>query len=162
MILGFIVVSFVVLSFGLVVFFGAPYLPTLDKQAEQALDLLDLQPGETLLDLGSGDGTMLIRAAKRGIKSVGYELNPILFIFSWLRTRKYRRLVTVKCRNFWIVSWPTSDGVFVFLHTNFMQSLDKKLKLYAKSNGLRVVSFTFEIPHKKPIKRQKSLFLYTY
>ena len=45
-----------VISFGFVVFVGPPYLPTLDKQVRTALDLLDLKKGQTLLELGCGDG----------------------------------------------------------------------------------------------------------
>ncbi len=153
---------FIVLCFGLVVFFGAPYLPTLDVQAEAALDMLDLKPGQHVIDLGSGDGTMLIRAARRGVYATGYELNPILYAISWLRTYPYRKLVTVHCQNYWLKQWPTADGIFVFLHTNFMQRLDKKLNQYAKKTPIRVVSFTFQIPGKKITKRDGGLFLYDY
>ena len=71
-----------VLMFGFVIFFGAPYLPTLKKQQEEALDLLDLQPGQLLLELGSGNGRLLRMAADRGISVIGYEINPILFLIS--------------------------------------------------------------------------------
>src|SRR5476651_1697826 len=80
-----------VAAWGLSIFFGAPYLPTLKVQRGQALDLLDLKPGQVFYDLGSGDGTMLMLAAARGLKAVCYEINPFLFVFSWLRTRRYGR-----------------------------------------------------------------------
>ena len=40
-----------VLPFGYVLIFGAPYLPTRKKQANQALDLLKLQKGDVFVDL---------------------------------------------------------------------------------------------------------------
>ena len=66
------------LSFSFVLLFGAPFLPTLKKQIDEALDLLDLKPGETMLELGCGDGRILLAATQRGLSVVGYELNPIL------------------------------------------------------------------------------------
>ena len=46
----------VVLGILLPVLFGPPYLPTLAPNLKTALDLLDLKSGQTVLDLGSGDG----------------------------------------------------------------------------------------------------------
>jgi hypothetical protein len=78
-----IILLLVILAFQFVVLFlGAPYVPTLPKQREAALDLLKLKPGQTLIDLGCGDGAMLIAAAKRGINSVGYEINPLLALIA--------------------------------------------------------------------------------
>jgi hypothetical protein len=90
-----LVVIGVVLMFGFVVFFGAPYLPTLKPQIETALDLLDLKPGQTLIEVGSGDGRVLLAAAHRGLHAVGYELNPILVLFSLWHTRKVRKQAVV-------------------------------------------------------------------
>ena len=41
-----------------------------------ALDLLDPQPGETILDLGCGEGTLTERIAGRGAKVVGIDHSP--------------------------------------------------------------------------------------
>ena len=47
----YLIVCGVILCFCAVILFGAPYLPTLSKQKEAALDLLDLKKGQTLLEL---------------------------------------------------------------------------------------------------------------
>ncbi|MEK7095943.1 MAG: hypothetical protein AAB896_01490, partial [Patescibacteria group bacterium] len=90
-----------VLAYGFVIPFGAPFVPTMKKERKAALDLLDLKPGQVLVDLGSGDGSLLVLAAQRGIRAVGYEINPFLWAYSWLRTRRYGRQVSVKLRSFW-------------------------------------------------------------
>ncbi len=82
----FIVISILVICFGFVLLYGAPYVPTLKKQVEDALDLADVKPGECLVELGSGDGRVLIAAAKRGCSCIGYELNPIMFVISLIKT----------------------------------------------------------------------------
>ena len=70
--------------------FGAPYFPSLKKPIQAGLDMLDLKPGQVLYDLGCGDGRILKVAAGRGIKCVGYELNPFMFLYSWATTRRCR------------------------------------------------------------------------
>lgn len=152
----------IIISFGLVVLIGAPFLPTLKNQQEQALDLLDLKPGQTLLDLGSGDGRLLVAAAKRGIKSIGVEANPFLALYSWAITRRYRKLVKIKWRNFWMMDWPRADGIYVFLHTRFMVRLHKKIIQDFEGKKVSVVSYAFEIPGKKPKKTKGGMFLYKY
>jgi ribosomal protein L11 methylase PrmA len=72
------VFAVLVILFGFVVAFGAPYLPTLRPQITMALDMLDLKKGQTLLELGSGDGRVMMAAAERGWNVIGYELNPLL------------------------------------------------------------------------------------
>lgn len=158
-----------ILAYGLVIPFGAPYLPTMKAQREDALDLLGLKPGQTLVDLGSGDGSILVLAAQRDLRAVGYEINPFLFLYSWLRTRRYGRRVKIYFRSFWRADLSQADGVFVFLITHHMKRLDK---LLANRNlrvvpverkiPLKVVSHAFKIPGKKPLKKSGPLFLYEY
>jgi hypothetical protein len=153
--------SVIVIAFSFVVAFGAPYLPTLSPQVKTALDLIDLKPGQTLLELGSGDGRVLIAAAQRGLQVTGYELNPILAAFSWLRTRKYRRQVKVVWGNFWRKKLPPADGIFVFLLNAYMEKLDKKI-LAEQSGGVKLVSFAFKVPNRTVKKEAKGVFLYLY
>jgi len=159
-----LIASFItIIFFGAVVFFGAPYLPTLNKQTKEALILLNLKKGQTLLELGSGDGRVLRAAAKQGIKCVGYELNPALVLWSKLRCWRYRNLVSVKWANYWNVDWPKSDGMYVFLLQKYMRKLDNKIMHYNdKSKPYKLVSNTFLIPDKKPQKTKTGLALYVY
>jgi 16S rRNA A1518/A1519 N6-dimethyltransferase RsmA/KsgA/DIM1 with predicted DNA glycosylase/AP lyase activity len=148
-------------SFIFVIAFGAPFLPTLKPQVKKAIDLIDLKPGQTLLELGSGDGRILNEAAKREIYCVGYELNPLLVIYSLWLTRKNRKYIKIRMRNYWNVKLPSCDGVFVFLLTPYMEKLNKKIE-NEKQNKVKLVSFAFEIPNKKPSKVVDGLYLYKY
>lgn len=147
--------------FVFVIAFGAPFLPTLKSQVSEALDLIDLKPGQTLLELGSGDGRLLIEAAQRGIYSIGYELNPLLVVYAWWKARKYRKFITIKLANFWKVELPKSDGIFVFLLQPYMEKLDIKI-VKEKQGKVKLVSFAFEITSRKPAKVDNGLFLYKY
>jgi len=148
----------VVLAFGGVLLRGAPYLPTLDTQGRVALELLDLKPGQTLLELGSGDGKMLVLAARAGLNVVGIELNPFLVAVSWLRTRRYRKQVRIIWGDFWRVSWPPCDGVFVFLLDRFMPKLEARMRVVKKP----VASVAFKIPGRKISAEKSGVFLYRF
>ncbi len=159
-----LVLIVLVFLFGFVVAFGAPYLPTLKKQTDEALDLLDLKPGQTLLELGCGDGRVARAAAKRGITVVGYELNPLLVVIAKLTTFRYRKLVTIKLANFWTVKTPPTDAIFVFLLDKYMPKLDTKIvqKQAEQKKPILLLSFTFQVPGRKPIAKNGGLFLYKY
>lgn len=152
------VLLIILLAFGGVLLRGAPYVPTLDKQAQAALELLDLQAGQTLLELGSGDGKVLVVAARVGLNVVGIELNPFLVAVSWLRTRRYRRQVRIIWGDFWRVEWPACDGVFTFLLDRFMPKLDTRMQKARKP----LVSFAFQIPGREPDAVQGGVYLYRY
>lgn len=157
-----LVIFIILLCFSVVILFGAPYLPTLGKQQQQALDMLGLKPGQSLLELGSGDGRMLLAAARRGIHATGYELNPILVVISYIVTWRYRKLITIKWGNIWQSVWPQTDGIYVFLLEKFMKKLDKNITQLYKGNNVKVVSYTFKIPDKTPAKIVDALYLYEY
>lgn len=148
--------------FSFVILRGAPYLPTLRQQIEDALDMLDLKKGQTLLELGSGDGRLLAAAAKRGIYSVGYELNPLLVLWTRVRYWKYRKFISVKWGDYWLTDWPPSDGMYVFLLQKYMKKLDKKVIQYIGEKDYKLVSFGFKIEGKKTAKTNKGLSLYRY
>ncbi|MDO8591447.1 MAG: methyltransferase domain-containing protein [bacterium] len=157
-----ITVAILILAYGFVIPFGAPFLPTLKKDRKSALDLLDLKPGQVFVDLGSGDGSLLKLAAQRGLRVTGYEINPFLWLYSWLRTRRFGRRVEVRLRSFWRADLGSADGVFVFLITHHMERLDKLLSGRPGKKPLRVVSHAFKISGQKHSKKLGALFLYEY
>jgi SAM-dependent methyltransferase len=154
----FLIVGIIFLAFAAVIFRGAPYLPTFEKQGRTAIELLGLQPGQTLLELGSGDGKVIVLAAKAGLNVVGIELNPFLVFISWFRTRRYRKQVRIIWGDFWLVRWPAYDGVFTFLLDRYMARLDNRMQVERKP----LVSFAFKIPHRKPTAVKDGVYLYRY
>lgn len=154
-------VVILILIFGMVVFFGPPYLPTLHTQTEVALDLLALNSGQTLLELGSGDGRVVRAAAARGLNVVGVELNPLLVIISRLVTWRYRRRVHIIWGSYWRVKWPHADGIFTFMIGRQMATLDRHIEAW-HTKPVRLASFAFAIPNKRPIQERQGILLYLY
>ncbi len=156
-----LVILVIILCFCLVVLVGAPYLPTLKPQIAAALSLAELKKGQTMLELGCGDGRVMVAAAEQGIKSVGYEINPFLVAIAWLRTRRYRSLTKVVWGNYWHKELPEADTIFVFLLDKYMEKLDKKCMQY-KYKPVKLVSFAFKVPGKQPKRTQAGIYLYEY
>lgn len=157
----FILIVAIVLCFGVTVFFGAPYLPTLKPQITTALDMLELKSGQTMLEIGSGDGRVLRAAAARGWHVIGYELNPILVLISLWVTRKYRKQVRVIWGDAFRKNWPVTDGIFIFGLDRLMPKLNTKV-VQSQQKPVKVVSFTFRIPEREPDAHEAGVFLYKY
>jgi SAM-dependent methyltransferase len=151
----------IIVCFSFVLLYGAPYLPTLKRQVDTALDMLDLKPGQTMLELGCGDGRVLRAAAARGWYVVGYELNPILVVTAYIVTWKYRKNVKIIWGNFWKREWPPAQGIFTFLLQKYTLPLNTKI-VQNMPKPLKLVSFAFTIPHKEPTKVNGGLYFYTY
>jgi SAM-dependent methyltransferase len=58
------------------------WVPTPDSLIEAMLDLAKVTPSDYVIDLGSGDGRIVLAAARRGAKAVGFEYNPDMVALS--------------------------------------------------------------------------------
>jgi SAM-dependent methyltransferase len=54
-----------------------PYVPTPHDVVAAMLDVTNVGPGDYVIDLGSGDGRIVIAAAERGAVGHGIDLNPV-------------------------------------------------------------------------------------
>lgn len=162
MIILWLIATILILLFGLTVFRGAPYVPTHRRQVEKVLDMLDLEKGDVVVDLGSGDGVFLKAAAKRGLVAYGYEINPLLCLVAWVRCAPYRDRVHIRLRDFWFSSLPpNTKAVFVFAGGPFMSKLARKLEVEADKHApFYVASYGFELPGWHVIEQQEGINLY--
>jgi SAM-dependent methyltransferase len=148
-------------GFGIAVFIGAPYVPILRRDYGPLLELAELMPGQTLIDLGSGDGRLLREVAKRGVYAIGYEINPVLYLVSLVVCWRYRKLVSIKLGDYWHVNLPAADIIYVFLLDKYMARLDRKLTSEL-SRPTRLVSFVFQVPDKTAVRSSRNTFIYDY
>lgn len=155
------VIGLVMICFGFVVLRGAPYVPTHKKWVDRAIALAPA--GGTIVDLGCGDGIMLLAAARAGRTSIGVELNPILALIAWLRTMGYRRSISIRVGDFWRMRLPEGTSVvFVFLAGPFMHKLEAHLQREATRLGteLVLISYGFQLPNLEPEKVDGPLLRY--
>ena len=153
-------------SFLMIVFRGAPYVPTLKNDINRLFTVYRFKKNDVLVDLGSGDGRIVIAAAERGIRVVGYELNPFLAVLSRLRLKSAKlQNAKIKFGDFWTSSLPDETAVvFVFLAGPFMLKLDNKMTQEAERLGhnITLISYGMKIPGKTPLKIDGSFVLYLY
>jgi len=55
-----------------------PYVQTPMEIVERMLRMAEVRAGDSVVDLGSGDGRIVIEAAKRGARGLGVDLDPAL------------------------------------------------------------------------------------
>jgi len=59
-----------------------PYVPATEQQVANVLAAIKSSKGATLVDVGSGDGRVVLAAAKNGLRAHGVELNLWLVLYS--------------------------------------------------------------------------------
>lgn len=155
----------VILGVGFIIWsvvFGAWYVPSVPWAVQKMITLLGIKKGERAVDLGSGDGRVVIALAQKGIPTVGYEINPFAY-FTSLFYLKRAKLPTDKAniyfKNFWNEDLSSYNVVTVFLAPHLMKKLEKKLQKELPV-GSRVITQTFKFPTWKPIKVDDSFYLY--
>lgn len=144
--------------------YGVPWVPTRAKRIRKALQLAKLEAGETLYDLGAGDGRVLLMAVKEfGARAVGIEIGPVQCALGWLRIllSGSRRKARVRCGNFYRTDVTEADVVFVYLTSSQTTRLQKKLVRDLRA-GTRVVSVAADFPDWQPefVDREMLVFVY--
>jgi len=162
--LSLLAIVFLLSIFGLMMYamvFGAPFATLASNRIETMIKLLKMKKGERLVDLGSGDGRIVIAFAKLGIESHGYEINPVLVAWSRFRIRQLglRGKAFIHFKSYWMEDLSKFDAVTVYGIAHMMGRLEKKLKKDLKP-GSKFVSNYFKLPNIKPVKEENKVLLY--
>lgn len=140
---------------------GAFFVPTKRTHVSRIMGILNLKPGEKVVDLGSGDGRLLIALAEAGAEAHGYEHNPLLVARSKfaLKKRGLEGKAFVHMENFWNADLSSFDGVVIYGISYIMPKLEKKLRAELRP-GARVVSNAFKFPSWEPAAKDRGVYLY--
>lgn len=162
------------------IFSNAPYVPTHQKLVEKMLDMAEVKHDDVVVDLGAGDGRIVMAAGGRGATTFGYEINPILVVIGNWRLRRLRhserseqslwsrgslvpaqddKRLRIFWRNFWNQDLSEAAVITIFGFPNMMGRLEKKLQKELKP-GSRVVSHAFQFPNWQPVRKEDGLWLY--
>ncbi|MCL5406959.1 MAG: methyltransferase domain-containing protein [Patescibacteria group bacterium] len=129
------------------VFFGSLYVKADRKLIYNSLKLAQLKKGEIFYDLGCGDGSSLIEAAKFGARATGFEISPYYYLWTKLRTFRDRNIKVVY-KNIKEVDLSKADVVYCYLLPEFLEKLSSKFQKELKS-GARLISVGFPIEFTK-------------
>jgi hypothetical protein len=125
----------------------APYVPSPDGVVSEMLDMADVGPADTLIDMGSGDGRIVLTAVKlRGAQGLGIEIQENLVALSIAAARRdgiAERARFVRQDLFETdVSW--ASVVTLYLLPETVNALDGKLRRELRP-GARVLTHDYPI-----------------
>ena len=134
-----------------------PYVPTPQEVVERMLELAQVKKGDVVYDLGSGDGRIVVTAAKKyGVKAIGFEIDPERIKESQENIKKagVGHLVEIRQQDIRTVDLSQASVLTMYLlpEVNLMirPNIWKQMK-----PGSRVVSHDFDMGDWKPIKTEQ-------
>jgi ribosomal protein L11 methylase PrmA len=140
---------------------GPVYVPTLARTVEAMVNLSEVKPGMKMVDLGSGDGRIVVAFAKAGAIATGLEINPILVWYSRLKIRKngLAGKAQILSNSFWSQNLSEYDIVVIFGIDHVMKRLSDKLAAELKPSAI-VISNAFHLPNFVEVRKGGSLIVY--
>jgi tRNA A58 N-methylase Trm61 len=135
----------------------APYVASPARAVELMLEMAKIKPGETVYDLGSGDGRIVIAAAgKYKAKAMGIEISPRLVASATAEIERAK--LTDQARvvegDVFQADLTGADVVTIYLDTQSNQKLKPRLERFLK-RGARVVSYDYPVPGWKATRIEK-------
>jgi SAM-dependent methyltransferase len=131
------------------------FVPTPPQVVDGMLELAKLQPGERLIDLGSGDGRIVIAAARHGAKAVGIEIDPELVETSQANAREAGVGDRAEFRNANIFETDLREADVITMY--LLPSLNLRLRptLLDLRPGTRIVTHAFDMDDWRPDEKRE-------
>jgi len=133
-----------------------PYVPTPQEVVDRMLELAEVKKGDVVYDLGSGDGRIVVTAAKKyGVKAIGFEIDPQRIKESHENIKKagVENLVEIRQQDIRNVDLSQASVLTMYLlpEVNLMirPNIWKQMK-----PGSRVVSHDFDMGDWKALKTE--------
>jgi cyclopropane fatty-acyl-phospholipid synthase-like methyltransferase len=114
------------------------------------LEAADLQPRESIIDLGAGDGRIVYDAATTfGAKATGIELHPGRFSVASVNIQPIEKSARMLRESFYATDLTSADVVTMYLLPSVNDALRRKLERELHS-GARVVTHDFPMADWRP------------
>jgi len=142
-----------------------PFVPTPQEVVDKMVDLAGIKKGDVVYDLGSGDGRIVVTAAKKGAKAVGFEIDGDLVKQSRDNIRKagVQDQAEIRQQDILTVDLSAASVVTMYLLPDVNLQLRPNILSQLKP-GSRVVSHAFDMGDWKPdrIERVEGRTLYLW
>ena len=131
------------------------WMPTLPELVDTMLDIAEVTSSDYLIDLGSGDGRVVIAAAKRGATALGIDYNPDLVEFAKRAAEAAGVSANARFQNadFFHYDFSKASVLTLFLLQDL--NLELRPKILDMKPGTRIVSNTFDMGDWKPDKTKR-------
>jgi cyclopropane fatty-acyl-phospholipid synthase-like methyltransferase len=143
-----------------------PYVPSPQFVVDKMIELAGVKPGDLVYDLGSGDGRIVITAAKMGAKAVGFEIDGDLVGESRTNIKKagVEALAEIRHQDILTVDFSAATVVTMYLLPDVNLQLKPNLLSQLKP-GARIVSHSFSMGDWQPDKTERvegrTIYLWT-
>lgn len=141
---------------------GGFYVPTTPEATELMVKLAEINTSDVVTDFGSGDGRLLIAAAKAGaVKGYGYEIQPWLIKLSrkLIAKEKLEDKIEILPHSFWHADVSNTTAILLYQISYAMKGIEEKLQKELPT-GARVVANGFVFPNWKEEKTVGNVRLY--
>jgi precorrin-6B methylase 2 len=122
------------------------WVPTTYPMIAKMLDLAKVKPDDLAIDLGSGDGRMVIAVARRGARAIGVEWNPELIALSKRRAKAAGVAHKVRFVRHDMFTYDISEATLLPLFMLPEQFEKLTPKFLSLRPGTRIVVNTYQIP----------------
>ena len=138
-----------------------PYFTTSRYRVDAMVELSKVEPGEKVVDLGSGDGRIAIAFAKTGALVDGYELDKALIKESEINIEKENvtSKITILNKDFWEADLSSYNVVCVYPMPDIMKALETKLKKELRP-GTKILTNYYLFPNLKTETSKNNIYLY--
>lgn len=139
---------------------GAPYVPTRYPKLRKLLKNAGVKKGKYFYELGSGDGRVVIEAAKLGAESFGIEQSWIRVWYSrWVAKRNNLKNAFFYHGDIFHRHFYNGDFIFIYLLPETVSRLEEKLKRELKKNAC-IITQTYHFRNLEPIKKVDDFWIY--
>ena len=129
-----------------------PYLCSPLEVIDKALEAADMSHDDLFVDLGCGDGTVLLRAAERfRVFSVGFEINPVLVKIARRRAHLagLNDLIEIIHSDLFTADLSRFNVIYVYPSPLVIERLSRKI-MYECVEGTRVLIHDYPLRNIEP------------
>ncbi len=142
-------------------YYGGPYVPSRQEDVDRMVGLAKLSATDRAADLGSGDGRIVIAAAKAGVAdALGIEINGALVRSSRVAAKRLGLAnARFEARSFWDADVSDRTVIFLYQVPYAMRRLETKLRDELPA-GARIISNDFTFVDWQPAHEEDHVRVY--
>lgn len=124
---------------------GAPFVPTPMRAVKKMLKTADIKKGQTVIDIGCGDGRFCHMANKQyGADAIGFELSPIVYFIAKVCQPFWRSKAKIRYGDFRNHDLSKADHIVAYMLPETLEKFIPKFERELKK-GAKVTSYAFHI-----------------